>query len=129
VIVIAFGGAYYVFSRGHKPAAPAADARPRASVGPSADPSPSPALGPWGHIQTRALDPVPLTLAELFPASFTSGTASYVMTVEKAKTHCAPALVGSGLVAAVNRADCTQAMRASYLSPGRRRARPSSSLS
>jgi hypothetical protein len=115
-IVIAFGGAYYVFSRGHKAPAPAADARPKATVGPSADPSPSPSLGPWGHIQTRALDPVPLTLAELFPASFTSGTASYVMTVEKAKTHCAPALVGSGLVAAVNRADCTQAMRASYLS-------------
>jgi hypothetical protein len=59
---------------------------------------------------------VPLTLAELFPAQFTGGGTSYTRTVQKAKTHCATALMGSQLVTAVSQAGCTQAMRASYLS-------------
>ena len=59
---------------------------------------------------------MPLTLAELFPAQFTDGSASYALTAQKAKTHCSSALIGSGLVSAVSHAGCTQALRASYLS-------------
>jgi hypothetical protein len=115
-LIVVVGVTYFFFARDRK-STPAADSRASASVRPSPDPSPSSSpLGQWGHIETRALDPVPLTLAELFPASFTSGTTSYVRTVQKAKTHCAGALAGSQLIAAVSHAGCTQAMRASYLS-------------
>jgi hypothetical protein len=43
---------------------------PRTTVASS---SPTPSLGPWKHITTRAEDPVPLTVTELFPAQFSSG--------------------------------------------------------
>jgi hypothetical protein len=115
-LIIVVGATYVFLTRGHKSPSPAADSRSTASARPSTDPSPSPALGTWGHIATRALDPAPVTLAELFPASFTNGTTSYVRTAQKGKVHCAGALAGSQLVAAVSHAGCTQAMRASYLS-------------
>jgi hypothetical protein len=118
-LVVVAGAAYFLLARGHKSPAPVAD--PQHTTGarssPTASPSsPSPSLGPWEHIESRALDPVPLTLAELFPASFTDGGTRYVMTVEKAKVHCPGALAGSQLISAVGHAGCTQAMRASYLS-------------
>jgi hypothetical protein len=115
-LIIVVGATYVFLTRGHKSPSPAADSRPTASARPSTDPSPSPTLGTWGHIATRALDPAPLTLAELFPASFKNGTTSYVRTAQKGKVHCAGALSGSQLVGAVSHAGCTQAMRASYLS-------------
>ena len=115
-LIIVVGATYVFLTRGHKSPSPAADSRSTASARPSTDPSPSPTLGTWGHIATRALDPAPVTLAELFPASFTNGTTSYVRTAQKGKVHCAGALAGSQLVAAVSHAGCTQAMRASYLS-------------
>jgi hypothetical protein len=117
VLVVVAGAAYFWLASGRRPTTPAADSQPTRSAGQAADPSPSPSpLSQWGHIETRALDPVPLTLAELFPASFTDGGVSYAMTVQKAKVHCAGALTGSGLITAVSHAGCTQAMRASYLS-------------
>jgi hypothetical protein len=119
LIVAAGAASYFVLARGgSRPTAAEGGQRPRAR--PSTDPSPTPSLGPWGHIASRALDPAPLTLTELFPAQFTNAGVTYVMTVDKAKTHCGPALVGSQLVSAVSAADCTQAMRASYLSTNRK---------
>jgi hypothetical protein len=117
-LIVVAGAAYFLLARGHKSPAPAADPQPTtgARSSPTSSPSPSPSLGPWGHIESRALDPVPLSLAELFPASFSDGSTTYVMTVEKAKVHCAGALAGSQLTSAVGQAGCTQAMRASYLS-------------
>jgi hypothetical protein len=118
-LIVVAGAAYFLLARGHKSPAPAADPQPTtgARSSPTASPpSPSPSLGPWGHIESRALDPVPLSLAELFPASFADGSTTYVMTVDKAKVHCAGALAGSQLISAVSQAGCTQAMRASYLS-------------
>jgi hypothetical protein len=121
-LVVVAGAAYFWVARGHKPSAPSADSQRTTGARPSPpvpSPGPSPSLGSWGHIESRALDPVPLTLAELFPASFSDGGVSYVKTVQKAKVHCAGALAGSQLIAAVARAGCTQAMRASYLSSSR----------
>jgi hypothetical protein len=115
-LVVVAGATYFYFARGHASPSPAADSRATSPAKPSADPSPSPALGQWGHIESRALDPAPLTLAELFPASFVNGTTTYVRTAQKAKIHCAGALAGSQLVTAVSHAGCTQALRASYLS-------------
>jgi hypothetical protein len=121
-LIVVIGATYLWFSRGDKSPAPTADSqRSAAAARPKQDPtpSPSPSLGPWGHIETRALDPVPLSVAELFPAQFTDGSLSYTKTVQKAKAHCAAALIGGQLIAAVNKGDCTQAMRASYLSSSR----------
>ncbi len=115
-LILVVGATYVFFTMGHKSPSPAADSRSTSSARPSTDPSPSPTLGTWGHIATRSLDPAPLTLAELFPASFRNGTTSYVRTAQRAKVHCAGALAGSQLVTAVSHAGCTQAMRASYLS-------------
>jgi hypothetical protein len=120
VLAVVAGGTYFWSSRNHKSPGPAAASQQTAaSARPSPtdpSPSPSPSLGAWGHIGSRALDPAPLTLAELFPAQFTSAGTGYTRTVQKAKTHCATALMGSQLVTAISQAGCTQAMRASYLS-------------
>jgi hypothetical protein len=115
-LIVVAGAAYFYFARSHASPSPAADSRSTSSAKPSTDPSPSPSLGQWGHIDSRALDPAPLTLAELFPGSFVNGTTTYVRTAQKAKVHCAGSLAGSQLVTAVSHAGCTQAMRASYLS-------------
>ena len=118
-LIVVAGAAYFLLTRGHKSPAPAADSQHTtgARSSPSApSASPSPSLGPWGHIESRALDPVPLTLTELFPASFSDGGVSYVSTAQKAKVRCPGALAGSQLITAVSHAGCTQAMRASYLS-------------
>jgi hypothetical protein len=111
---------YLWFASRHQHAAPTAAPHGAASRPSATDlsPSPSPSLGVWGHIASRASDPVPLTLAELFPAQFSGGGTSYIRTVQKARTHCSEALIGSALASAVSRAGCTQVMRASYLSSG-----------
>ena len=119
-VALVAGAAGYLWFAGRHHAAPAA-ASPRATPKPSAtNPSPSPpaTLGVWGHIASRASDRVPLTLAELFPPRFADGGISYTRTVQKARTHCAGALIGSALASAVSHAGCTQVMRASYLSSG-----------
>lgn len=119
-VAVVAGAAGYLWYAGRHHAAPAA-APPQATPKPSAtEPSPSPpaTLGVWGHIASRASDRVPLTLAELFPPRFADGGISYTRTVQKARTRCAGALIGSALASAVSHAGCTQVMRASYLSSG-----------
>jgi hypothetical protein len=76
----------------------------------------TPALGPWKRIESRSLDSVPLSVTELFPAQFSSGGAAGVRTVDKASTKCSREVFGSKLASAVKKADCTQVLRASYLS-------------
>ncbi len=119
--VMAAAAAYFWLS-GHRDAgqgsaAPRQSAlipRPTQTASPS--PSPSPSLGRWGHIETRAADPLTLSLAELFPARFSVGGSAYVRTVERQGTNCAKAVIGSALQSAVKRGKCSQVMRASYLS-------------
>jgi len=119
-LLVVIGATYFWFARSHNHATTTANSQhPKASARPSPrdpSPSPSPSLGPWGHIESRALDPAPLTLAELFPAQFANAGLTYTRTVDKAKAHCSAALIGSQLITAVSHAGCTQAMRASYLS-------------
>jgi hypothetical protein len=102
-------------------AAAAPDASGPATTSPAARPSPSPSASPlppagqWRYITTRASDPSPLTVAELFPAGFSAG-ASYTRTVRRNGTDCSAAVVGARLQSAVSRAGCSQVLRASYLS-------------
>jgi hypothetical protein len=85
----------------------------------TASASPTPTLGPWKHIANRTLDTLPLSLKELFPARFTAGLVG-VRTVDRAGDKCTHAVIGSALQAAVHKAHCTQVLRASYLSGGRK---------
>lgn len=77
--------------------------------------------GPWKHITTRQDDPMALTLAELFPAQFSSGGTTAVQTAQKASgANCAKMVLGGKLQAALRKGGCTQVMRASYLSTGQK---------
>jgi hypothetical protein len=118
--LVAGGAAYYWLSSGHQGAGQAAAAAKQSARTPrqsqTATPSPSPSLGPWGHIETRAADPLALTLAELFPGKVSAGGSAYARTVERDGTDCAKAVIGAALQSAVKRGKCSQVMRASYLS-------------
>jgi hypothetical protein len=114
VLIVAATAGYLWYSGRHHGSPSALQPTTSRSTDPSPSPSSSPAVS--NHIASRATDPVPLTLAELFPAKFTDGAITYTRTVQKARAHCAGALIGSALAAAVSHAGCTQLMRASYLS-------------
>ena len=118
-LALVAGAAAYFWLSGRHGSSPAATPGPSARVPrqtPTAPPSPSPSLGPWGHIETRAADPLALTLAELFPSRFSAGGSTYARTVEREGTNCAKAVIGAALQSAVKHAKCSQVMRASYLS-------------
>ncbi len=83
---------------------------------PTASTSPTPPAGQWGYIGARKTDPVPLTIAELYPPSFSGGSTSYTKAAQTKGKNCRAALIGSALQAAVRHADCTQELRATYVS-------------
>ncbi len=83
-------------------------------------PSPTPLPGPWKYIATRGLDPVPLTLAGLFPGTFSVPGGTFTKAVSKKGTVCTAAIVGRRLQRAIRRAGCSQVLRASYLSTGKK---------
>jgi hypothetical protein len=109
-------GAYLHFVKGRATATSA----PSPTTAVTASSSPSPSLGPWKHITTRAEDPTALTLTELFPTQYTSGGTVTKRTVQKDGTNCAKMVLGKALQAALRKADCTQVLRASYLSTGQK---------
>jgi hypothetical protein len=124
VLALAAGAAAYLrLSGGHQAADPAA-AAPRSAEpvqqSQSATPTATPALGRWGHIETRRADPLALTLAELFPARFSAAGSTYSRTVQRDGTRCTKAVIGAALQSAVRKGKCTQVMRASYLSGSRK---------
>jgi hypothetical protein len=114
VIVILIVVVYVYLSS--RPVAPmhAAPSRPTATA------SPAPTLGPWKNIEAQAVDPLPLSLGELYPPRFSAGASSGVRTVDKAVTGCTHAVIGSALQKAVRKAGCIQVLRASYLSANRK---------
>jgi hypothetical protein len=116
VLVVVGAGGYLWFSTRSSPTAAVASPAVTPGTSPGAAASPSTLPGPWGDIVSRASDPAPLTLSELFPTEFTNGAAIYAKTVQQARPRCPGALIGSQLISAVNKAKCSQAMRASYLS-------------
>jgi hypothetical protein len=119
VLVALSGGTYVLLRGGHGSAAadPAAKPTlPHASSSPAAStPTPTPTpTGQWGHIESRAADPLPMTLAEVFPAAFTAD-AAYRRTVSRQGKNCSTAVVGGQLQQAVRQPGCSQVLRASYL--------------
>jgi hypothetical protein len=95
-----------------KPTPPVAS---KPTISPSVSASPSPSLGPYGHIGTRKADPAPLTVAELYPATFTAGGTSVVRTAVSHSSNCAAHVVGAGIQSAIGSAHCDQVIRATYL--------------
>jgi hypothetical protein len=75
-------------------------------------------LGEYCHIETRADDPVPLTLAELFPPAFANETdhISYTRLAMKLDKTCSNAVIGQNLISELQTDKCTQVLRASYVS-------------
>jgi len=75
-------------------------------------------LGTYCHIETRALDPEPLTVAELYPPEITNEAngASFSLAVTKVDNNCANAVIGSDLTTELQDGHCTQVLRASYVS-------------
>jgi hypothetical protein len=126
-IVVVLGAlGYYLFSHQHaSTAGPAAQASP--GVVPAASPRPAspsatakpPPPGRWRYIAARASDPLPLTLSELFPARFTAG-AAYTRAAGLTGRKCAAGVVGQRLQHAVASAGCSQVLRATYLSVGKK---------
>jgi hypothetical protein len=121
-VLVALGGGTYALLRGEHGSAAADQAakltHPHTSPSPAAStpaPAPTPTLGPWGHIESRTADPLPLTLAEVFPATFTAD-ASYARTIRRQGKNCPAAVVGGQLQQAVRPPGCSQVLRASYLS-------------
>ncbi len=100
-------------SLGSKPATPAAQ-KPPAKPKPT-QAAPSPPAGKWEYIGTRATDPMPLTLPEVFPMSFVAKGVLIHATALKQGHNCHAALIGTSLQAAVKKAECTQVLRASYV--------------
>jgi hypothetical protein len=73
-------------------------------------------LGKWQHIGTRAEDPAPLTIEELYPPAFDLGGNSYVRTAASVTKSCSLAVYGANLQAALQSGKCTQVARATYIS-------------
>ena len=83
---------------------------------PGSSPGFDQALGKWQHIGSRAQDPAPLTLEQLFPPQFELDGSSYVRTAADVSKNCTLAVFGANLQAALQAGHCTQVLRASYLS-------------
>jgi len=103
---------YFVVHMLHSHPRPVAQSENR--TGPSASPSPS--LGAFGHIATRQSDPQPLTIAQLYPASYTANGATVTSVVTGISTDCSGAIIGATLQTAISWAGCSQVARATYLS-------------
>jgi len=116
IVILVVAGYVYVHNR-HAPATPHAGA---SSHHPAASKSPAAALGRWKHIESRSLDSVPLSVPELFPAKFSKNSQAGTLTVSKASSNCSHEVFGTKLAAAIRKADCTQVLRASYLSTDRK---------
>jgi hypothetical protein len=93
---------------------------PASASGTAGSPGFDKTLGKWQHIGTRAQDPAPLTVQELYPPQFTLGNSSYVRTAASVTKNCSLAVYGPDLQAALQAGHCSQLLRASYVSGNNR---------
>lgn len=92
---------------------------PSASEAPSDDPLFSHKLGKWQHIDTRKLDPAPVTIAQLYPPAFvypSVGGIQFLRASASLTKTCGLAVFGDLLQAALQSGGCDQLARASYVS-------------
>ena len=116
-VVIVAGGGYASYKYLYEPRVNApVSSTLRLPTDAPGSPGFDPALGKWQHIGTRAQDPEPLTLDELFPPQFELNGSSYVRTAAAVTKNCSLAVFGADLQAALQAGHCTQVLRASYIS-------------
>jgi hypothetical protein len=79
--------------------------------------------GVYCHIELRSTDTAPLTLDELYPPVVNNEadghgniTSSFTLETTKLSTSCSGAVIGQALISALKDGQCTQVLRASYLS-------------
>jgi hypothetical protein len=113
VVAVAAAG-FLLYTASHQNNPPATLPPPKAHKHPTASASPTPT--PTNHILTRTADPLPLSVAQLFPARFIASGHPFLRTASKSQSKCPPAIVGARLQKAVKAAKCTQVLRASYVS-------------
>jgi hypothetical protein len=123
VAVVAVGivaVAAYVFVLKHK--SPAGNPNPQAALPTGSEAASqqtcAQTLGMYCHISARTGDPTPLTTAELFPPAFTNEAdkTSYSLVSTKLDKTCSNAVIGPDLIKQLKAGDCSQVLRASYVS-------------
>jgi hypothetical protein len=93
--------------------------QPLPTTGPAAStPACVAQFGTYCHIELRSDDPMPLTLAEIFPPAFQNvqDHAGFRLTATKLDKTCSSAVIGQDLINALDKGKCTQLVRASYVS-------------
>jgi hypothetical protein len=117
VVVVLAGGGYASYKYLYEPRvnAPVSGALRLPTDAPGS-PGFDEALGKWQHIGSRSQDPQPLTLDALFPPQFELNGSSYTRTAADVSKNCSLAVFGSNLQAALQSGNCTQVLRASYIS-------------
>ena len=75
-------------------------------------------FGPFCHIESRQLDPVALTTADLYPPSFFSeaSKAQFSRASATEDKDCSKAVIGADLTTQLKKGQCDQALRATYVS-------------
>ncbi|MGI9008408.1 MAG: hypothetical protein ACR2FU_19815, partial [Streptosporangiaceae bacterium] len=115
VIIVAVAAVLvYTLPKNHSASPPAKPKQtstpPPAATGPTTPP------GPWGFIGARKTDATPLSMTEVFPATISDGTTSYTRARQVIGKNCRNSVIGPALQAAMRKAGCSQALRATYLS-------------
>jgi hypothetical protein len=116
-VVVVGGGTALALSGGGGGTPKAATAPTTAPpVSPTVNPTPSPTeTGRGQRLSSRATDPKPLTLNEVFKASsFKSDGRRYVMTARRAERKCSPPTHGTKFRKALTKGGCTQVLRATF---------------
>jgi serine/threonine protein kinase len=114
-LVLLAGGGFAGYEYLYQPHVDTPVPSPTAAKG-TRTPSFDKTLGMWQHIGTRAKDPVPLTIAGLYPPQFSLNGKGYIRTAASVTRTCSLAVYGTDLQAALQAGHCSQAVRASYIS-------------
>ena len=120
VVLVAGAAAYVFLLKPDSKNTPTAGPLPSAGAHPSAQACVK-VFGMYCHIENRVDDPTPLTVAEIFPPvvnNETDGhvTSSFTLATTKVDKTCANAVIGANLITQLKDEDCTQVLRASYVS-------------
>jgi len=124
-LVAVFAAAYFLVLKPHSstPNPNAGGRLPTAGASPSDQACVQQYGGVYCHIELRSDDTAPLTLGELFPPVVNNEadgngniTSSFTLETTKLTTSCAGAVIGQDLISSLKSGQCTQVLRASYLS-------------
>jgi hypothetical protein len=113
VVILGGGAGLMLTSGGGGPSTPTPTPTPTAAT---TTPTPQPTENGRGQrLQTRATDPRPLTLNEVFKhRRFKGGGRTYTMTVRRADRACARGTHGTAFRKLLKRGGCSQVLRATF---------------